>query len=911
MADETETAEPSRPLFRIASGERVSVPQADVYARLGEVDARGQPMWRTDNDQTVVLYRDERTGDLLRRIATDAEIRHRNRFSTQSNIELVRDPRSEEANASELRRGRRQIAAESPLTAFAQGAGNVASLGFVSVAEEFIAGEDISEHIELLEQQNPLATPLGELFGVGATLVGPGALMGGRVGARGMLGFSERVGARVTRGLGGGSMARVAGRGARATALDVPISLQFQAADLADSNQPFSGEAMAAQTGTDVLWGLAFEAALPVVGTAVRRFRTPTGMVSDIARRAFGSGSAVRRGVSTASGVVAMGRRGQRVARAAAENAADLSRFDARSLSRMADEEADALVRRVAAAEEARGTGPTEDWVRLADNPQSARTASTRIRTAATAASRGLESIARPLLDREGVLATASEAFRQTPINYGGASADAAARADGMLFTLGAELHGAGAPRRVTNPIAEARTAVQGANPEAAAEILHRLRTELVDTGARTVGDPDIAVAASRGSERIAELLGDGVAFGEEAALSHRALSGLVDDVIGIRAGALGDLSTGTRAQIRKRLDEGMLASFGEEGSVPRRLQEGLDGAEAAIARAEAAGVAVPSGVRKGIEGTRSALAEAGDAIAVAEAMNRVREGQRLGGTLGRSLGLITAAGEITPEGIKMAQYRANLAFLDGVSSAREALATFIATGIPPGVPSIGILAFRDFPPDRKREAFREISEGIQSTVFDPESMVDALAPSIEEVSAVDPELADNIGRAATLQLVYLAENLPQAPTNILGEPAYELPLTDIDVFLERFGAIQAPESLVWALAEGTVTPEASEAVRIVYPELYVEMQIQIAEEFAAAAERGQDDVPYVTKVAASAILGSGIDPTLANDFILEMQRTDSQTQEQEQALRGPRQSERKPTFAQNSLTVTTRLENL
>ncbi len=907
-----EAREPTRRLINVATGETASVPQSLVYDHLGRLDERGNPVWRTPSGQTITLHRDDRTGDLVRRASTDAAIRQRYLLTRESNIELIGDPRSEEANAANVRRERRRIAGQRPGLAAVQAASNFTSFGLTSRIERELAGEDISQAIEDLERESPIASGAGTAAGVGLSLFGPGIVSGSGATARGLLGFSERVGARVTTALGGGRAAGIAGRGARAVAVDAPLSLQFQAADLADRNQAFSGQAMAAQTGTDVLWGLGLEAALPAVGVIARNL--PVGRAAEAAAGAFGvpggrrAVGLARRALRNPAARRAAGPRARRLSRVARESAEDASRLDVRSLASLPREEAEALLQRAAAAEEVRGVSGTArpgDAQRLAIDPDAVRSASGRISHASQRVAENLSSMAPRVLDRAGVLDTAARALRETRPDYAGAAAEAARHGEQSLHDAAEVLINEGAPEATTRVLAGGRRAIAGASPERAAEILHGVRSDLVDAAARDPGNADAALAATVAGRGIRQTLVDPSIWTAPTAAAHEAVSDLVDGMAALRRSSFSDLVDGASpAEIARRIDDGLSSTT---GGVPSDILRAVDDAEAVAQAARGAGGAE---LREAASGARSALSAAEDAVETAGAVNRVRESTRIGGDLGRSTGL-TEAVEPTQEAARLDGFRAVLGFLRGVGDAKNALSEFLTTGVTPGVPGIGVFVFREMEERQKRAAFAEISEAVQNTAHDPANMAAALGPAVDDLSQVEPETADNVGRAATMQMMYLAENLPQSPSNILGDPAFLTPMADIDVFLERFGALQAPETLLWALAEGSLTEESAEAVRIVYPELFTEIQIQAAEEIAEAGTRGDEDIPYVTKVAASYLLGNGIDPTLDSEFVIDMQQDSAQTQQQEQTLRGPKRSAREPTFSQNAMTVTARVEQL
>jgi hypothetical protein len=209
-----------------------------------------------------------------------------------------------------------------------------------------------------------------------------------------------------------------------------------------------------------------------------------------------------------------------------------------------------------------------------------------------------------------------------------------------------------------------------------------------------------------------------------------------------------------------------------------------------------------------------------------------------------------------------------------------------------------------------KRAAFDEIQKNLIRS-GNPAEDIAILGQTLEGISDTDQELTDNLGATAVAQNQYLLQHLSQAPTDIMGNPAFDISVTEIESFFERYGALQSPEALMFAMAEGTLTEEAVDAVRTVYPNLFSFMQSEVAAAFGDLSEKGQKVIPYSAKVSASYLLGPGVDPSLSHQFVMSMQSPAAQTAMQSKAISGPRPSSRQPSFSSNAMTVTARLEKL
>jgi hypothetical protein len=92
----------------------------------------------------------------------------------------------------------------------------------------------------------------------------------------------------------------------------------------------------------------------------------------------------------------------------------------------------------------------------------------------------------------------------------------------------------------------------------------------------------------------------------------------------------------------------------------------------------------------------------------------------------------------------------------------------------------------------------------------------------------------------------------------------------EISKFNRYYQAVEDPTSILKQAAAGTLTPEAVEAVKAVYPELYDRMSQAALEKISS--HRGP--VPYRSKLMLSFMLGTDLDGTLNPASIARNQAT-------------------------------------
>lgn len=107
---------------------------------------------------------------------------------------------------------------------------------------------------------------------------------------------------------------------------------------------------------------------------------------------------------------------------------------------------------------------------------------------------------------------------------------------------------------------------------------------------------------------------------------------------------------------------------------------------------------------------------------------------------------------------------------------------------------------------------------------------------------AIDPSLVSAVEATVLRKLEYLAEHMPKAPPpSLLGRKAWKPSKTEVERFARRVRAAESPASVFEDLANGTITSEAADTLREVYPELYGEAQMRLIERAGEVTE----ELPY------------------------------------------------------------------
>ncbi len=162
-------------------------------------------------------------------------------------------------------------------------------------------------------------------------------------------------------------------------------------------------------------------------------------------------------------------------------------------------------------------------------------------------------------------------------------------------------------------------------------------------------------------------------------------------------------------------------------------------------------------------------------------------------------------------------------------SSTGRALSYLLFAGSPRGAVLFGgVLAYRNLTQERKRENFESISELVLSVASTPETMIEAIGKTAGHLAQHDMEAATAYSITLATAQGYLLQQMPRSSDPLIGPQDYSM--HEVDSYLETVGALESPASVIASAKDGSVSIEAVDALRTVYPELYSDMVLDIAE---------------------------------------------------------------------------------
>ncbi len=257
-------------------------------------------------------------------------------------------------------------------------------------------------------------------------------------------------------------------------------------------------------------------------------------------------------------------------------------------------------------------------------------------------------------------------------------------------------------------------------------------------------------------------------------------------------------------------------------------------------------GIAVPlqqaQQVLGGIPGVTqivSTIKAATSVSATASVLARLEEvGQRISDRIDAGVSTL-ARGGIKAQSVGRSEVAAGIAHIHGMESAAR------------------VVAYER----RKRQ--------VEELTADPDAFAQRLEEHTSGLASHAPNTAQAMQITSARAAQFLASKIPHGPQT-LGPlaPEWHPSQAQIDVYLRYHEAVANPLGILKQAAAGTITPEAVEAVRTVYPELFAQMQSAIIEKLAGMRSRP----PYQSILGMSAIMGYSLDGSTTPEAVMRNQ---------------------------------------
>lgn len=140
-----------------------------------------------------------------------------------------------------------------------------------------------------------------------------------------------------------------------------------------------------------------------------------------------------------------------------------------------------------------------------------------------------------------------------------------------------------------------------------------------------------------------------------------------------------------------------------------------------------------------------------------------------------------------------------------------------------------GVFLFRNMASAaEKRASFTAVHDAVLAHAATPEQVVAHIGHQVDPVARQDLGLGTALAGVGITALSYLGQQLPRSTDARIGPEHFSM--SEIENFLEIVGALSDPISVLAASKNGSITDQSVDAIRTVYPDLYAEMVLDVAE---------------------------------------------------------------------------------
>lgn len=140
-----------------------------------------------------------------------------------------------------------------------------------------------------------------------------------------------------------------------------------------------------------------------------------------------------------------------------------------------------------------------------------------------------------------------------------------------------------------------------------------------------------------------------------------------------------------------------------------------------------------------------------------------------------------------------------------------------------------GVYAFRSLSTlAEKRDTFVAYRDAVVQNASNPEALQAHVGSLVEGAAAEDMGLGAALAANQMTAYGYLAQQLPRSSDPMIGPEDFST--SEMENWLEALGAVMQPISVIATSSDGSVSSQGVDAFRTVYPELYIDAVVDVAE---------------------------------------------------------------------------------
>ncbi len=207
--------------------------------------------------------------------------------------------------------------------------------------------------------------------------------------------------------------------------------------------------------------------------------------------------------------------------------------------------------------------------------------------------------------------------------------------------------------------------------------------------------------------------------------------------------------------------------------------------------------------------------------------------------------------------------------------------------------------------PSSRQQAFENVQNNLQKYSTDSGKLVDMLAQRTSGMDDVAPETSAALTNNAQNAILFLNSKVPRSSQkqgmfdlmqNKKMPSAY-----DLSKFERYLKAVENPKSVLKDFGKGKLTLEGTEALKVVYPNMYANLQSAVMEYIST----NEDNVPYKDKIRLGILLDTPTDASLIPENVIALQGMFSSQEQQSPGYQVPASGAKNLNIAEREATAT------
>lgn len=161
--------------------------------------------------------------------------------------------------------------------------------------------------------------------------------------------------------------------------------------------------------------------------------------------------------------------------------------------------------------------------------------------------------------------------------------------------------------------------------------------------------------------------------------------------------------------------------------------------------------------------------------------------------------------------------------------------------------------------------SYNKVVKDVKNLADNPAGIVDHLTHHVGNLHQSLPNVTQGIHNTALAGLSFLNSKLPRPANDLPMSAPYKPSDAEKAKFVRYFNAVNNPIGVLDQVKHGTLSSEALEALQHVHPQLFQQMQKQVAGELKG---KDHDQLPYSVKMSVAKFLGTPLDSSMLPQVI-------------------------------------------